>query len=131
MSSISTVLDGPATLSIWATGPDGWGTGSLGILIELCPAGDDEGPWVEYDTITGDTIVPLDLFGVTLRARVVRVEGSDQAEVSPKWFSRKEPETPVITNDAVKLHVAVRGPLGSPSEKWAVTFPKPERCIQP
>ena len=130
-SSIFTRLNGPCTLAIWSSGAQAWGDGTLGIKVELCPDADSAGRWIEYATFTEDVIEPLDLYGVRLRSRVVRLE--DPTKGAGLWSRLRKP---AITPDAqpserdVVLHVAVRGPIGSPSERWCVNYPNPEGAIQ-
>ena len=107
-SSIFTVLNGPCTLAVWASGDHGWRAGTLGIKIELCPDdADSGGPWIAYATYTEDVVEPLDLYGVRLRSRVVRLEdpAKDTGGFMQRW--RKTPAITAPANQDVALHVAV------------------------
>ena len=103
----------------------------LGIRVELCPDGDGDGPWIEYDTFTEDVIEPLDLYGVLLRSQVVRI--GDPVKAPTGGILKRWRRTPAIApaNQGMGLHVAVRGPLGSASGRWGVSYPNPERAIRP
>lgn len=132
-NSHCTALDGPCTLSVWATGHHGWGDGSLALRVDVTP--DDGVTWIPLGTYSENQVVPLDLHGVLLRSQVVRRETPVEVPaggVVSRWRDRRKPKrTPTPRNDGVALHVAVRGPGGASGTRWGVSYPHPEAAILP